>query len=120
VNFANPDMVGHTGSLPAAIKACEVVDACVQAIIDATLARGGELVITADHGNAEQMKDPVTGAPHTAHTTFPVDLFYVSNQPTRYRLADGMLCDIAPTILDILGLPKPSAMTGQSLRAEPQ
>ncbi|MCE9619676.1 MAG: 2,3-bisphosphoglycerate-independent phosphoglycerate mutase [Planctomycetes bacterium] len=118
VNFANPDMVGHTGSLPAAIKACEVTDACVQKILDATLLRGGQLVITADHGNAEQMKDPVTGAPQTAHTNFDVPLFVVSEKFKNAKLRkDGRLADIAPTLLQLLGLPKPPEMTGQSLIA---
>jgi len=119
VNYANPDMVGHTGVPEAAVRAVETVDECVRRVVEKTLELDGQLLITADHGNCEFMRN-ADGSPHTAHTTFPVDLFYVSNQPTRYRLADGMLCDIAPTILDILGLPKPSAMTGQSLRAEPQ
>jgi 2,3-bisphosphoglycerate-independent phosphoglycerate mutase len=116
VNFANPDMVGHTGSLPAAIKACETVDACVQAIVDATLARGGELVITADHGNAELMKDPVTGAPHTAHTNFTVPLTVVGPRWKNARLReDGRLGDVAPTLLQMLGLAQPAAMEGRSL-----
>jgi 2,3-bisphosphoglycerate-independent phosphoglycerate mutase len=116
VNFANPDMVGHTGSLPAAIKACEVVDACVQAIIDATLARGGELIITADHGNAEQMKDPVTGAPHTAHTNFTVPLTVVGQRWKGAHLRDGgRLGDVAPTLLKMLGVGVPAPMTGASL-----
>jgi 2,3-bisphosphoglycerate-independent phosphoglycerate mutase len=119
VNYANPDMVGHTGVPEAAVRAVETVDECVRRVVEKTLELDGQLLITADHGNCEFMRN-ADGSPHTAHTTFPVDLFYVSNQPTRYRLADGMLCDIAPTILDILGLPKPSAMTGQSLRVEPQ
>ncbi len=116
VNFANPDMVGHTGSLPAAIKACEVVDACVQAIIDATLARGGELVITADHGNAEQMKDPVTGAPHTAHTNFTVPLTVVGQRWKGAHLREGgRLGDVAPTLLKMLGMGVPAPMTGVAL-----
>ena len=116
VNFANPDMVGHTGSLPAAIKACETVDACVQVIMSAALAKGGELVITADHGNAEQMKDPVTGAPHTAHTNFTVPLTVVGQRWKSARLRDGgRLGDVAPTLLQMLGLTQPQAMQGVSL-----
>ena len=116
VNFANPDMVGHTGSLPAAIKACEVTDACVQKIINATLARGGHLVITADHGNAEQMKDPVTGEPQTAHTNFTVPLYIVSPALRSVKLrGDGRLADIAPTLLQLLGVAQPADMTGRSL-----
>ena len=116
VNFANPDMVGHTGSLPATIRACETVDACVQAIVDATLARGGELIVTADHGNAEQMKDPSTGAPHTAHTNFTVPLTVVGARWKNAGLRDdGRLGDVAPTLLGMLGLPQPAAMEGRSL-----
>jgi 2,3-bisphosphoglycerate-independent phosphoglycerate mutase len=116
VNFANPDMVGHTGSLPAAIEACETVDACVQAILDATLAKGGELVVTADHGNAELMKDPASGAPHTAHTNFTVPLTVVGSRWKEARLRqDGRLGDVAPTLLQMLGLAQPAAMEGRSL-----
>ncbi len=116
VNFANPDMVGHTGSLPAAIKACEVTDACVQKIINATLARGGHLVITADHGNAEQMKSPATGEPQTAHTNFTVPLYIVSSALQSAKLrGDGRLADIAPTLLQLLGVAQPADMTGRSL-----
>jgi len=131
VNFANGDMVGHTGNLQAAIKAVETVDACVGAIIDATLARGGSLVITADHGNCEQMWNPDTGTPHTAHTTYDVPL-HVVGAPFKHRAlrgdtdpsgwfrpearaARGRLADIAPTALAMLGLPKPPEMTGESL-----
>lgn len=118
VNFANPDMVGHTGNMAAVVKACEVVDGCVGAIVDATLARGGSLVITADHGNAEQMKDPRTGAPQTAHTNFTVELFVVGEAfRGRALRGDGRLADIAPTVLAMMGLPKPAAMTGESLIA---
>jgi 2,3-bisphosphoglycerate-independent phosphoglycerate mutase len=117
VNYANPDMVGHTGVPAAAIKAVETVDACVQRVVEKTLSLDGQLLITADHGNCEFMRNP-DGSPHTAHTTFPVDLFYVSNQPQAYHLADGMLCDIAPTMLDILGVAQPEAMTGNSLRVK--
>ena len=116
VNFANCDMVGHTGSLPAAIQAVEVVDACVGMIVDAVLARGGSLVITADHGNVEQMKDQITGAPHTAHTNYDVPLMVVGNTfQGRSLRTDGRLADIAPTMLDMMGMPAPNAMTGRSL-----
>jgi 2,3-bisphosphoglycerate-independent phosphoglycerate mutase len=116
VNFANPDMVGHTGNMPAVVCACEVVDACVGAIVDATLARGGSLVVTADHGNAEQMKDPATGAPQTAHTNFDVELFVVGEAFRGATLRQGSrLADIAPTMLAMMGLPQPPAMTGASV-----
>lgn len=119
VNFANGDMVGHTGSLPAAIKAIETVDECVGKIVDATLARGGALVVTADHGNAEQMYDPQTNAPHTAHTTYDVECILVTPSPQDLRgvtlRSDGRLADVFPTVLDLMGLDKPEAMTGQSL-----
>jgi len=116
VNFANPDMVGHTGSLPATIHACEVVDGCVQEIINATLARGGEAIVTADHGNAEQMRDPVTGAPHTAHTNYTVPLSVVGDRWKGATLREGgRLADIAPTLLFMLKLQQPKAMTGFSL-----
>ncbi len=116
VNFANGDMVGHTGSLPAATAAVEVVDACVGRLTDAILARGGALVVTADHGNCEQMIDPSTGGPHTAHTTYDVELIVVDDElKGRSFRAGGRLADIAPTMLALLGLPQPAEMTGQSL-----
>ncbi|GMV27113.1 MAG: 2,3-bisphosphoglycerate-independent phosphoglycerate mutase [Phycisphaerae bacterium] len=118
VNFANGDMVGHTGSLPAAIKACEVVDECVGQIVDTVLARGGSAIVTADHGNAEQMFDPATGKPHTAHTTFDVPLIVVGSAFKGRRLrTGGRLADIAPTMLAMLGVPQPPEMTGESLLA---
>jgi len=116
VNFANPDMVGHTGNLQAVIKACEVVDECVGQIMEATLARGGSLVITADHGNAEQMKDPMTGEPQTAHTNFTVELFVVGEAFRGVQLREGgRLADIAPTMLAMMGCAQPPEMTGTSL-----
>lgn len=131
VNFANPDMVGHTGNLEAAIKACAAVDQCVGQLINATVARGGSLIITADHGNCEQMFDPETGSPHTAHTTYDVPLFVVGElfrsrklrgdfDPAGWfrpevRAARGRLADIVPTALAMMGLPQPPEMTGTSL-----
>ena len=116
VNFANGDMVGHTGVLAAAISAVETVDACVGRIVDATLAKGGSLVVTADHGNCEQMIDPETGGPHTAHTTYDVPLIVVEPGLEGASLrSGGRLADIAPTMLALMGLEKPVQMTGQSL-----
>jgi 2,3-bisphosphoglycerate-independent phosphoglycerate mutase len=115
LNYANTDMVGHTGLLDAAVKAVETVDACLGRLSQAVERAGGTLVITADHGNAEMMRDPETGEPHTAHTLNPVP-FLVVNPPASIRhLDDGRLCDVAPTLLDLLGLPQPAAMTGHSL-----
>ncbi|MDK2855625.1 MAG: 2,3-bisphosphoglycerate-independent phosphoglycerate mutase [Bacillota bacterium] len=115
LNYANADMVGHTGSLEAAIRAVEAVDACVGRVVQAVLERGGAAIITADHGNAEEMIDPVTGEPHTAHTTNPVPFILVTPEPGRWGLRRGRLADVAPTILELLGLPRPEAMTGKSL-----
>ena len=116
VNFANPDMVGHTGNLEAVTRAVEVTDELVGRLVDATLARGGALVITADHGNAEQMWDPEADCPHTAHTTYDVPLFVVDERFRGQTLrAGGRLADIAPTLLHMMGLSPPEAMTGRSL-----
>ncbi|MDE2164715.1 MAG: 2,3-bisphosphoglycerate-independent phosphoglycerate mutase [Alphaproteobacteria bacterium] len=115
VNYANTDMVGHTGDIGAAIKAVEAVDRCLGRVADAVERTGGCLVITADHGNAEQMRDPETGQPHTAHTTNPVPLVLVNPPAGVTQLRDGKLADIAPTVLALLGLPQPKAMTGQNL-----
>ena len=116
MNYANADMVGHTGVLEAAIKAVEVVDSGVGRIVEATLAMGGGLLITADHGNAEQLIDYATGKPFTAHTTFPVPLYLVVPNLAQVRLRnDGILADVAPTILDVLGIPQPRDMTGRTL-----
>ncbi len=118
VNFANPDMLGHTGILDAAIRAVEVVDAGVGKIVDAARSVGGAVLITADHGNCELMKDPASGQPHTAHTLNPVPLVYVNDADRNVRVLEGgRLCDIAPTMLDLLGLPQPTDMTGRSLLA---
>jgi 2,3-bisphosphoglycerate-independent phosphoglycerate mutase len=113
-NFANGDMVGHTGILDAAIKAVEVVDVCLGRITEALLAVGGQCLITADHGNVEQMLDESTGQPLTSHTNGPVPLIYVGNR--KLTLADGgSLCDVAPTLLRLMDLPQPPEMSGQSL-----
>ncbi len=114
LNFANPDMVGHTGVVEAAIKACEVIDADVKLIVEETLRLGGRLLITADHGNCEYMRNP-DGSPNTAHTTNLVHIFYVAADAADYTVRDGILADVAPTLLEMLGLPKPSQMTGSSL-----
>tara|TARA_R110002096_G_scaffold147671_19_gene307765 strand:- start:28808 stop:30364 length:1557 start_codon:yes stop_codon:yes gene_type:complete len=113
LNFANTDMVGHTGDVNAAVKAVEKIDGCVKAVVEKVLELDGKLLITADHGNCELMRNP-DGSPHTAHTTFLVHLIYVSNQPKAYWLTDGILADIAPTLLDMLGVEKPEEMTGSS------
>ncbi|MGH7053478.1 MAG: 2,3-bisphosphoglycerate-independent phosphoglycerate mutase [Stellaceae bacterium] len=115
LNYANTDMVGHTGDLGAAIKAVETVDAALGRLADAVVETGGTLVVTADHGNAEMMRDPRTGEPHTAHTLNRVPLLIINPPVTIPRLADGRLADVAPTLLDLLGLKKPAAMTGHSL-----
>ncbi len=119
MNYANPDMVGHTGVLPAAITSVEVVDECLGRVADAVIEQGGGMLITCDHGNVEQMIDPITGAPHTAHTTNPVPCVVIlpDDSPLRNITlhTGGKLADIAPTVLDLLGLPQPAAMTGKSL-----
>jgi 2,3-bisphosphoglycerate-independent phosphoglycerate mutase len=113
-NYANPDMVGHTGDLAAAIKACEAVDQGLARVTEALERAGGAMIVTADHGNCEMMVDPETGGPHTAHTTNPVPVAVVG-APAGARLRDGRLADIAPTLLDLMGLEKPPEMTGESL-----
>ena len=113
-NIANPDMVGHTGVMQAAVQAAEAVDVAVGRIEAAVRAAGGAMLVTADHGNLELMRDPVTGQPHTSHTVGPVPLVYVGTRAARLR-DGGALRDVAPTLLDLLGLPQPAAMTGQSL-----
>jgi 2,3-bisphosphoglycerate-independent phosphoglycerate mutase len=115
-NFANADMVGHTGSLPAAIKAVETVDACLGRILDAAAAGGAILIITADHGNADVMIDPVTGEPHTAHTTNPVPLVLLDPDNVVPLRSGGALCDVGPTALRLLGLDLPLEMGGRDLR----
>ena len=121
VNFANPDMVGHTGSLPAAIAACEAVDQALGRALEALAETGGAMLVTADHGNCEMMVDPETGGPHTAHTTNPVPLVLVQygDQSVDCALADGRLGDLAPTILHLMGVEQPPEMTGETLLRRP-
>jgi len=114
VNFANGDMVGHTGVLPAAIKAVETVDVCLGEILTALKEKNGEALILADHGNAEQMIDYITGAPHTSHTMYPVPFIYVGDKEITLK-SDGALCDVAPTLLEICEINQPAEMTGVSL-----
>ena len=114
LNFANPDMVGHTGNTDAVVKALETIDECVQKVVDAVNEVNGTLLITADHGNCEQMIDYKTGEPQTAHTTNPVPLAIVG-LPSNKKIKEGRLADLAPTMLDIMGLEKPDEMTGESL-----
>ena len=117
VNFANADMVGHSGKIPPTIQAVETVDACLGEIYNALRRHGGSMLVTADHGNAEMMIDPATGGPHTAHTTNPVPLIMVSEDAKQFHLQpDGSLQDISPTILAMLGFEQPKDMTGRNLR----
>ena len=116
-NLANPDMVGHTGVLPAGIEACETVDACVKRIVEAVLDSGGRILLTADHGNIEEMLTP-EGTPQTAHSTNPVPLVVLDNGTAKRLRSGGRLGDVAPTILALWGVPKPEAMTGESLLEE--
>ncbi len=117
LNFANPDMVGHTGNLPAAVKAVETVDEALGRIAAAIEEAGGSLLVTADHGNCELMRDPATGRPHTAHTTNPVPIILITRGTALLR--DGRLADVAPTLLDLMGVAQPTEMTGQSLLPAP-
>jgi len=116
LNFANADMVGHTGNFPATVRAVETLDACVGRLLEAVQELGGWAVITADHGNAEQMVDPVTRGPHTAHTLNPVPFILVDSTFRGTLRQGGALCDVAPTILGVMGIEKPVAMTGDDLR----
>jgi 2,3-bisphosphoglycerate-independent phosphoglycerate mutase len=115
VNFANCDMVGHTGVIAAAIAAIETVDACVARMEAAALGHGYAILLTADHGNAEQMWDPTTNGPHTAHTTNVVPIALLNGPQNQTLREGGRLADLAPTILELLQLPQPPEMTGQSL-----
>jgi 2,3-bisphosphoglycerate-independent phosphoglycerate mutase len=114
LNFANPDMVGHTGVVKAGILAVETIDNCVRQVIEEILRLDGKALVTADHGNCELMRNP-DGSPNTAHTTNLVHFLYVAADADQYSLRDGILADVAPTLLDMLGLAQPKAMTGYSL-----
>jgi 2,3-bisphosphoglycerate-independent phosphoglycerate mutase len=114
LNFANPDMVGHTGVVEAGVKAVETVDDCVRQVVEKTLASGGKCLITADHGNCEQMRNR-DGSPNTAHTTNFVHFIYVADDAAKFRVEDGILADVAPTLLFLLGLGQPEEMTGHNL-----
>jgi len=117
VNFANADMVGHSGRIEPTIKAVETVDACLARIESAVRAKGGAMLITADHGNAEMMIDPATGGPHTAHTTNPVPFIVISENAKQFTLKpNGSLRDISPTLLGMMGIDEPTEMTGADLR----
>jgi len=119
VNYANGDMVGHSGILAAAVRAVEAVDGCLGRVEAAVRRAGGCMLVTADHGNAEMMRDPETGQPHTAHTIGPVPIVLVNPPPGVAALRDGRLADVAPTLLALLRLPQPAEMTGRSLLADP-
>ena len=114
LNFANPDMVGHTGVVEAGIQAVETIDQCVKAVVEKTLSLGGELLITADHGNCEQMRNR-DGSPNTAHTTYLVHFIYVAERAKNFKVESGILADVAPTLLFLLGLEQPAEMTGRNL-----
>jgi 2,3-bisphosphoglycerate-independent phosphoglycerate mutase len=114
LNFANPDMVGHTGVVAAGIKAVETVDECLSRIVPAILDLGGACLVTADHGNCELMRNP-DGSPNTAHTTNLVHFIYVADNAKDFRVDNGILADVAPTLLFLLGLPQPKEMTGRNL-----
>ena len=114
LNFANPDMVGHTGVLAAGVRAVEVIDSCVQQVVAKTLALGGKCLVTADHGNCEQMRN-ADGSPNTAHTTNLVHFIYIADDAAAFRVNSGILADVAPTLLSLLGLPQPAEMTGHCL-----
>jgi 2,3-bisphosphoglycerate-independent phosphoglycerate mutase len=116
VNYANPDMVGHTGIIPAAVKACEAVDAGLGAAVAALEKVGGAMIVTADHGNCDMMIDPETGGPHTAHTLNPVPVILFGG-PEGVTMQNGRLADLAPTVLRLMGLQPPAEMTGKCLFA---
>ncbi len=115
VNYANGDMVGHTGVYGAAVKAAETVDLCLGRLEEALAEKGGVMLLTADHGNAEQMQDPDSGGPHTAHTMSPVPAILVNPPPYAGAIDQGVLADVAPTLLHLMGLEQPVEMTGRSL-----
>jgi 2,3-bisphosphoglycerate-independent phosphoglycerate mutase len=117
LNFANPDMVGHTGVVEAGVKAVETIDDCVRQVVEKTLSLGGQLLLTADHGNCETMRNP-DGSPNTAHTTNLVQFIYVGSEAKKFRLEKGILADVAPTLLHLLGVAQPAEMTGKSLLIE--
>ncbi len=120
VNFANADMVGHSGKIVPTIRGVETVDACLGRVYQAVKQHGGALLVTADHGNAEMMIDPVSGGPHTAHTTNPVPFILATEMGKGLRLRNGgSLRDISPTVLDLLRLQQPKDMTGESLVIHP-
>ncbi|HMA80867.1 MAG TPA: 2,3-bisphosphoglycerate-independent phosphoglycerate mutase, partial [Candidatus Binatia bacterium] len=114
-NYANADMVGHTGNFEASVKAVEVIDECLGKVVDAAMSKKGKVIITADHGNIEQLIDYDTGMPHTAHTTNLVPVILVDEEHRKVRLKDGSGIDIAPTLLELLKLAQPEEMTGRSL-----
>jgi 2,3-bisphosphoglycerate-independent phosphoglycerate mutase len=114
LNFANPDMVGHTGVVEAGIKAVEAVDASCARILPKLLELDGKALVAADHGNCEQMRNP-DGSPHTSHTSYLVHFVYVANDAAKFRCEDGILADVAPTLLFLLGLAQPKEMTGHNL-----
>jgi 2,3-bisphosphoglycerate-independent phosphoglycerate mutase len=118
-NLANADMVGHTGNFEASVKACEVIDECLGKVVDAALSKRGRVVITADHGNIEQLIDYDTGMPHTAHTINRVPIILVDDERKQSRLKEGTAIDVAPTVLQLLGVPQPEEMTGHSLIVDP-
>jgi 2,3-bisphosphoglycerate-independent phosphoglycerate mutase len=117
-NYANPDMVGHSGVLEAAVRAVETVDGCLARVLESAERRGATLLVTADHGNCELMIDPATGGPHTAHTTNPVPLVIVGEDRLRALRPGGALCDVGPTILTLLDIEPPPEMTGKDLRVK--
>ncbi len=115
INFANPDMVGHTGVMDAAVKAVEAVDACVGRAVEALLEVDGQMFLCADHGNVEQLIDYETGVPFTAHTTNPVPFILINYDPAYTLKEGGRLADIVPTMIEMMGMEKPAEMTGESL-----
>ena len=120
VNYANADMVGHTGNLSAAILAVEMIDRCLGQVINAVCDADGAMIISADHGNIEMMRNQQTEEHHTQHTTGPVPVLLVNSRPDQVVLRDGSLSDLAPTVLDLMGLPQPQEMTGKSLLSSPK